>query len=189
MAIYNGTQKINMSGIDKVYVGSQLVYQKQLPPSWHTIFEGDKTWTSANNNVNRRDWTDPIIETASEYKFRISFTSSAEAQAGGQGSSVYSATHGPGVTLYNSSKSSSTSGSATKTDFEFNAITSGTKNPMISIDATRKEYGGTNHSTGLNLYFDATTKQFYIKSYFDTEDLYGASTFTKLKITKVEQYY
>ena len=28
MAIYNGTQKIDMSGVDKVYVGSQLVYQK-----------------------------------------------------------------------------------------------------------------------------------------------------------------
>lgn len=28
MAIYNGTQKINMSGIDKVYVGNTLVYQK-----------------------------------------------------------------------------------------------------------------------------------------------------------------
>ena len=39
MAIYNGTQKINMSGIDKVYVGSQLVYQKQLPPSWHTLWD------------------------------------------------------------------------------------------------------------------------------------------------------
>lgn len=28
MAIYNGTQKIDMSGVDKVYVGTQLVYQK-----------------------------------------------------------------------------------------------------------------------------------------------------------------
>lgn len=28
MAIYNGTQKVDLSGIDKVYVGSQLVYQK-----------------------------------------------------------------------------------------------------------------------------------------------------------------
>ena len=31
MAIYNGTQKINMSGVDKVYVGTQLVYQKITP--------------------------------------------------------------------------------------------------------------------------------------------------------------
>ena len=29
MAIYNGTQNVNISGIGKVYVGSQLVYQKQ----------------------------------------------------------------------------------------------------------------------------------------------------------------
>lgn len=28
MAIYNGTQKVSVSGIDKVYVGTQLVYQK-----------------------------------------------------------------------------------------------------------------------------------------------------------------
>lgn len=28
MAIYNGTQKVDISGVDKVYVGSQLVYQK-----------------------------------------------------------------------------------------------------------------------------------------------------------------
>lgn len=47
MAIYNGTQKINMSGIDKVYVGSQLVYQKQLPPEWHTIYIGSSTATSS----------------------------------------------------------------------------------------------------------------------------------------------
>lgn len=31
MAIYNGTQKIDMTGIDKVYVGIQLVYQKSSP--------------------------------------------------------------------------------------------------------------------------------------------------------------
>lgn len=28
MAIYNGTQKVDISGVDKVYVGTQLVYQK-----------------------------------------------------------------------------------------------------------------------------------------------------------------
>lgn len=48
MAIYNGTQKINMSGIGKVYVGSQLVYQKQLPPEWHTIYTGSSTSTSTS---------------------------------------------------------------------------------------------------------------------------------------------
>ena len=31
MAIYIGTQKIDVSGVDKVYVGTQLVYQKQAP--------------------------------------------------------------------------------------------------------------------------------------------------------------
>lgn len=31
MAIYNGTQKIDVSGVDKVYVGTQLVYQKTQP--------------------------------------------------------------------------------------------------------------------------------------------------------------
>ena len=31
MPIYNGTQKISMSGIDKVYVGTTLVYQKTPP--------------------------------------------------------------------------------------------------------------------------------------------------------------
>jgi hypothetical protein len=29
MPIYNGNQKIDMSGIEKVYVGTTLVYQKQ----------------------------------------------------------------------------------------------------------------------------------------------------------------
>lgn len=32
MAIYIGTQKINVSGVDKVYVGSQLVYQASVGP-------------------------------------------------------------------------------------------------------------------------------------------------------------
>ena len=31
MAIYNGTQKIKMSGIDKIYVGTTLVYQNAQP--------------------------------------------------------------------------------------------------------------------------------------------------------------
>lgn len=39
MAIYIGTNKVNMSGIDKVYVGSQLVYQK-VKPEWHTVWNG-----------------------------------------------------------------------------------------------------------------------------------------------------
>ena len=39
MAIYNGTNKVNMSGISKVYVGSQLVYQK-VKQEWHTVWNG-----------------------------------------------------------------------------------------------------------------------------------------------------
>ena len=39
MAIYIGTNKVNMSGIDKIYVGSQLVYQK-VQPEWHTVWNG-----------------------------------------------------------------------------------------------------------------------------------------------------
>ena len=31
MAIYIGTQKIDVSGVDKVYVGTQLVYQQSVP--------------------------------------------------------------------------------------------------------------------------------------------------------------
>ena len=44
------------SGIDKVYYGNTLVYQKQLPPSWHTIFEGSSTATSTStlNYVNSK---------------------------------------------------------------------------------------------------------------------------------------
>ena len=37
---YNGTNKVNISGIDKIYVGSQLVYQKVKPKEWHTVWEG-----------------------------------------------------------------------------------------------------------------------------------------------------
>lgn len=48
MAIYNGTQKVKPSGVSKVYVGSQLVYQGK---GWHTIYEGSwsKTWTSSTS--------------------------------------------------------------------------------------------------------------------------------------------
>ena len=31
MPIYNGSQKISLSGIDKVYIGTALVYQKNVP--------------------------------------------------------------------------------------------------------------------------------------------------------------
>ena len=41
MAIYIGTNKVNMSGIDKVYVGSKLVYQKVQPGQWHTVWDGN----------------------------------------------------------------------------------------------------------------------------------------------------
>lgn len=46
MAIYNGTQKVSMSGIDKVYVGTQLVYQN-TPPVLESITLSGQT-TSRN---------------------------------------------------------------------------------------------------------------------------------------------
>ena len=48
MAIYNGTQKIDMSGVDKVYVGTQLVYQK-VTKELDSIRIDYNTWPSSTN--------------------------------------------------------------------------------------------------------------------------------------------
>lgn len=48
MSIYNGNQKINMSGIDKVYVGNTLVYQKSEPlRQWQVSWA--RSWLYINN--------------------------------------------------------------------------------------------------------------------------------------------
>ena len=47
MAIYNGSQKINMPGIAKVYVGSTLVYQKQTPTLYRKL---EYLHTNGTNN-------------------------------------------------------------------------------------------------------------------------------------------
>lgn len=51
MPIYVGNTKIDPSGIEKVYVGSQLVYQKQTA-QWHTVWSGSQNfgayWTSSS---------------------------------------------------------------------------------------------------------------------------------------------
>lgn len=50
MAIYNGTQKINVSGVDKIYVGTQLVYQN-TPPVLESITLSGQT-TSLNRGAS-----------------------------------------------------------------------------------------------------------------------------------------
>lgn len=50
MSIYNGNQKINMSGIDKVYVGNTLVYQKSEPlRQWQVSWARSYLYTSYVN--------------------------------------------------------------------------------------------------------------------------------------------
>lgn len=51
MAIYNGTQKVSLSGIAKVYVGTQLVYQKTAPVGPVTVT------TSVGNLGAHYQWT------------------------------------------------------------------------------------------------------------------------------------
>lgn len=43
MPIYNGTQKIKMSGIDKIYVGTTLVYQGGAPVLVSIALSGQTT--------------------------------------------------------------------------------------------------------------------------------------------------
>lgn len=96
MAIYNGTQKINMSGVDKVYVGTQLVYQKTTDPEWieqysntsvtyggrYISFDNGTTWAKVTSSGDPyyiysypiRIWTDRTYLYSSEdagkhYKF------------------------------------------------------------------------------------------------------------------------
>lgn len=55
MPIYVGNQKIEMSGMDKVYVGTTLVYQKQAPVVTYTISYRKAFWTGtapATKTVN-----------------------------------------------------------------------------------------------------------------------------------------
>ena len=183
MPIYVGNQKVAPSGVTKMYVGSNLVYQEQTA-GWHTIFEGTKEWPKWNGG--KANWNDPVVETASEYKFRITFTSYATARNGGYGSSVYSVTYSPSQTLYNqSSSNSSTTQTATETDYEFDAFTSGTENNMIFIRCRELTVSDFNQAY-LYFGFDVTNKKFYTdRSYANI----GTSTNLKLTITKVEQYY
>ena len=184
MPIYVGNQKVAPSGVTKMYVGTNLVYQEQSA-GWHTIFEGTKEWPKWNGG--RAAWSDPTVVTASEYKFRITFTSYATARSGGDSSNVYSVTYNPSQTLYNQTTRDSTSTqTATETDFEFNALTSGTENNMIFIRSREIKIDTTYNQAVLYFGFDVTNKQFY------TNRTYGSintSTNLRLTITKVEQYY
>lgn len=96
MAIYNGTQKIDMSGVAKVYVGTQLVYQKTVDPEWieqysstnstyggrYISFDNGTNWTKVTSSsdpyylraYSQRIWTDGTYLYSSEgagkhYKF------------------------------------------------------------------------------------------------------------------------
>ena len=57
MAIYNGTHKIKMSGVDKVYVGTQLVYQKAKRltnlqmTGWDTTYGRSMSYQGVNTAV------------------------------------------------------------------------------------------------------------------------------------------
>lgn len=37
MPIYNGSQKVSFPGIEKIYVGNDLVYQKQAPSAYRQL--------------------------------------------------------------------------------------------------------------------------------------------------------
>lgn len=53
MAIYNGTQKVDLSGIDKVYVGSQLVYQKITK---QVVSIDVTTWNGSTSLLGAKFW-------------------------------------------------------------------------------------------------------------------------------------
>lgn len=79
MAVYNGTQKVKLSGISKIYNGTQLVYQKDQP-QWHTIYSGTADLYVANNGTSSWTRNNPgTLVTAgtanlSSTKFRITFS-------------------------------------------------------------------------------------------------------------------
>lgn len=57
MAIYNGTQKVSMSGIDKIYVGTTLVYQKQSAKVLTSITLSGQTTTLTRDDAFSFDGT------------------------------------------------------------------------------------------------------------------------------------
>lgn len=75
MALYVGTNKVNPSGIGKVYVGTNLVYQAAPVGTWHTIWTGSQT-------VNKSSGTTPknivTATSAGSYIFRVTGTAYAQ---------------------------------------------------------------------------------------------------------------
>lgn len=97
MAIYNGTQKIDMSGVAKVYVGTQLVYQKAPQKTWVTLFTGTKTFSAgASTSTN---WDIGIHQT-DIYKFRITCSFKVRSYASGSAKHGQISQYNPSDTLY-----------------------------------------------------------------------------------------
>lgn len=87
MAIYIGTQKIDVSGVDKVYVGTQLVYQKAPQPQWHTEWEGNRRVGYGGTTATTTFATIPYVE---GLKIRVTFNSMTAQTPSDYGSHTYS---------------------------------------------------------------------------------------------------
>ena len=184
MAIYNGTQNVNISGIGKVYVGSQLVYQKQ---DWHTIYTGSDTSTtyatlnyitSNSSAITDKDPFDSIADTTSPLKLRLT------------------------IKLENHGYTMSTAG---RNYYQYYSLTSHqvntTSSSAITVTVTLDDISWPR---------DSNTTLFRIRTYFNagavtntttlvrlssdgTIDVYSAnpdtSYYSRMWVTKVEQYY
>ncbi len=176
MAIYNGTQKVKLSGIAKVYVGNQLVYQKVVP-QWHTIWEGNKTITAKSKTISGTsdNFCQTAADTGNSPQIRITYTT------------LSGAASSPAVIKYFNNSTSTTPNTTTK---PASPVT-------ITLDSAATVYAlGVNSLTsyvGSNSVFLVKTNNGTSSCYLSLKGEYIAnpsvSNISKMEITKIEQYY
>ena len=158
MAIYNGNQKIDVSGVDKVYVGTQLVYQNA---GWRELWSGNATISKGGSQVNIQD---PAFSTLTgTTQLRITFTMSGS---------------GGTLSYYDNGVSVST---APTSPLELTADLTGNKNELVGIKVT----SGSNIII-LALGWSGYTYKYFRLSYSRSGSV--DSLRATLTVTKIEAY-
>ena len=137
MAIYNGTQKINVSGVDKIYVGTQLVYQKG--PSWKNVWHNEAstiisiiTNTTASAQTSYSGATTNLDFINNKYKVKLAKVDGIVTVYNNQSAS---STRTTTISVYNTGTSVADSTTATITG-------SGTTSTTFSLSAQDYEVEG-----------------------------------------------
>lgn len=165
------------SGIDKVYYGNTLVYQKQLLPSWHTIFEGSKEL-----NTHLEKWNPGLVTMPSgNYKLRITFTCTSSVSNPTSDSLLYCAKNTPYEILFEEKGSSASYASIVDAvrEFEF------TSDDILLVQIYSKK--SSTELKALELRWSKINNEFEVKFSQGTGGDAGCNP--TMTITKVEQYY